>query len=78
MNQKNIAKHISCEFKCKFDSRKCNSNQKWNKNKRWYACRNTKKHHMCDKDDVWNPSTCTCENGKYLESITDNSVITCD
>ena len=26
----------------------------------------------------WNPSTCTCENGKYFESFTVNSVITCD
>ena len=27
---------------------------------------------------MWNPSTCSCENGKYLVSITDDSVITCD
>ena len=34
---------------------------------------------MCAKIDyTWNPSTCTCGNGKYLESITDNSVVTCD
>ena len=26
-----LTKHISCECKCKFDGRKCNSNQKWNK-----------------------------------------------
>ena len=25
--------HISCEWKCKFDGRKCNSNQWWNNNK---------------------------------------------
>ena len=37
-----------------------------------------KRHHMCGKDDIWNPSTCTCKNGKYLKSITDNSVITCN
>ena len=28
---KTLAKHISCECKYKFDGRKCNSNQKWNK-----------------------------------------------
>ena len=25
-----VKKDISCEWKCKFDGRKCNSNQKWN------------------------------------------------
>ena len=28
-----LTKHVSCECKCKFDDRKCNSNQKWNNNK---------------------------------------------
>ena len=28
---KTLTKHISCECKYKFDGRKCNSNQKWNK-----------------------------------------------
>ena len=27
-----LTKHISCECKCKFDGRKCNSNQWWNNN----------------------------------------------
>ena len=26
----------------------------------------------------WNPATCSCENGKYLASIIDDSVIMCD
>ena len=30
---KTLTKHISCEWKCKFDGRKCNSNQWWNNNK---------------------------------------------
>ena len=30
------------------------------------------------KDYIWNPATCSCENGKYLASITDDSVITWD
>ena len=25
-----LTKHVSCNCKCKFDGRKCNSNQKWN------------------------------------------------
>ena len=27
---------------------------------------------------IWNPATCSCKKGKYLERIIDNSVITCD
>ena len=33
------------------------------------------KNHVSEKDYIWNPSTCTCENGKYLESIIGDSVI---
>ena len=28
-----LTKHASCECKCKFDGRKCNSNEKGNNNK---------------------------------------------
>ena len=37
-----------------------------------------KKHHICEKEYVWNPSTCNCENGKYLSSIMDDLAIMCD
>ena len=30
-----LTKHISCECQCKFDSRKCNSNEYWNNDKCW-------------------------------------------
>ena len=30
------------------------------------------------KDYIWNPSTCICENRKYLASVMDDSVITCN
>ena len=33
---------------------------------------------ICIKNYIWNPSTCTCENGKYSGSIISDSVITCD
>ena len=33
---------------------------------------------MCKKDYIWNLATCNCENGKYLASIIDDSVIKCD
>ena len=34
-----------------------------------------KKHHVWEKDYVWNPAACSCENGKYLESIMDDSSV---
>ena len=70
-----LTKPISCECTCKFDGRKCNLNEKWNIDK--YDA-SAKKHHICQKHYIWNPATCTCKNGKYLGSIIDNSVITCD
>ena len=38
----------------------------------------SKEHHVFKKNYIWNPATCSCENGKYLESIIANSVISCD
>ena len=70
---KTLRKHISCECKYKFDGRKGNSNQWWNKDQCWCEC---KKHHICAK--VWNLATCCCKNGKYLASIIDDSIIKCD
>ena len=72
---KTLTKHISWDCKCKFDGRKCNSNQKWNNDKCQCEC---KKHHISEKVYIWNPATCSCKNGKYLANIIDNSVITCD
>ena len=44
-----LTKHISCKCKCKFDCRKCNSNQKWNNDKCRCKCKNPKEHHVCKK-----------------------------
>ena len=33
---------------------------------------------VCEIDYVWNPSKCICKNGKYLASIMDDSMVTCD
>ena len=49
--------------------------QKWNNDKCHLS---TKKHHLCKKDYIWNPGACSCENGKYLASIIDDSAIVCD
>ena len=69
-----LTKDISCECKCKFDGRKCNSNQWWNNDKFDVS----EKKRICEKDYIWNPVTCSCENGKYLASIMDDSVIRCE
>ena len=70
-----LAKDISCECKCKFDWRKCTSNQKWNNDKCQCDC---KKHHICEKDYIFNPVTCSCGKRKYFANIMDDSVIMCD
>ena len=70
-----FTKDISQECKCKFDDRKCNSNQKQNNDQ--CQCK-SKKHHICEKEYIWNPSTHSFENGKYLASIMDDIVVTCD
>ena len=40
----------------------------------WFDSR----HHICEEDYIWNPSTCICGNGKYLASFIDDSLITYD
>ena len=43
-------KHTSCECECKFDSRKCSPNQKWNNSNCWCNCKNLKEHYVCKWD----------------------------
>ena len=62
-------------MKCKCDGRKCNSNQKWNNGKYQRESKDLRKNHVLKKDYILNLSTCTCENGKCLESFIDDSVI---
>ena len=61
-----LVKHFSSNCKWKFDSATCNSNQKWNNDKRQCEC---KKYHACKKDCSWNPSTCICESSRYLKVL---------
>ena len=70
-------KHISCKCNHKFMSKKCNLNQIWNNDKCRNVCQTSRKN-MCGKGYIWNPATCSYENGRYARSITDDSVITCD
>ena len=69
-----LTKHISSKCKCKFDGRKCNSDQWWNVNRCWCE----RKKCVCEKDYIWNPATYSCEHGKYLASIMNDSEIMCD
>ena len=71
---KTMTKHSSCDCKFKFNSATNNSIQKLNNKTCQCECKNYRK---CEKDYNWNPSTCICENSKYLKSIADNSVISC-
>ena len=47
-----LTKNISRECKCKFDGRKCNSNQKWNNDKTYqtknFACLSINYHYIID------------------------------
>ena len=36
-----------------------------------------KNYHTYKKDYSWNPSTCICENSKYLKSVADTLVAKC-
>ena len=63
-----MVKHISCDSKCKFNSRTCSSNQKWNNE----TC-------QCE---FKNYPTCNIIKLSYIfvriANIADTSVITCD
>ena len=72
---KTLVKHIPLDGKCKFNCTICNSLQKWNNDKFRCVC---KKCRMCKKDYRWNPSKCICKNGKYLQTIVDDSKTVCD
>ena len=72
---KAMAEHISCNCKCKFNSTTCNSKHKWSNKTCQCECKYYRKF---KKDYISNPSTCFCENSKYLKSITDTSVTECD
>ena len=45
--------------------------------KKTYQCK-CKNYYKCKKYYSWNPSTCICQNSKYLKSTADTSVIACD
>ena len=68
-------KHLLCDCKWQFNRTVCNPNQKWNNDKCQCECKN---YQTCKKYYSCNPSTCSCENSKYLKNIVDNSKIKYD
>ena len=56
---KSIVKNISCNWKCRFNVKKCNVTQKWSKSRCEY--KEPLKQHICKKDCIWKPSICSCE-----------------
>ena len=69
-----LTKHISRKCKCRFDGRKCNSDQWCNNN-----CRcECKKPDVREQDLCLDLATFNCKYGKYLASIMDNSAIICN
>ena len=55
---KKLTKHISCGCKCVFNETKLESNQLLNNDKYWCEY---KKHHIYEKEYVWNPATYNCK-----------------
>ena len=79
MNEsKTSIKHILCSFRCKFDDKKRNSNQKCSQEKCQCECKKPIKQGACKKDYVWNPSTYTCEADRFWKSIIGDLAITRD
>ena len=71
-------KHISCKCECKFDSKKWNSNQKWNNDKSRCKCKIQKNLVCAKKNYIWNPETCSFDNGKHEGIVINDSMIACD
>ena len=68
-------KYISCDCKSEIDYALCNSNQKRNNKTCQFKSKND---HKCIKHNSWEPCKCIYENGKYLKSMFDKTVIMCN
>ena len=42
------------------------------------SVKNPTERHVCKKGYIWNPRSCTCKNGEYVENIIDESAVICD
>ena len=57
MEAKKLAKRISCDAKCKFNSTTCNSNEKWNNKTCQCECKNYICYGYCIKKKTNNIAT---------------------
>ena len=70
---KTLIKHISCNYKFKFDNTTCNLNQKWNNETCQYEYNNI----VNAQKNIIEILANAFENGKNSKSIVDESVIVC-
>ena len=78
---KTLTRHISWKCECKFYSKNCNLNKKWNNNKlaNVGVSEKIRKNIMSVKKDyIWNPATYSWENGKYSGINIGHPVIICN
>ena len=74
---KTLLKHISCDFKCKLESKNVLQIKKWSKDKFQCECKNQIKHCICKQKKkkkspdtyTWSPNTYTCVIKKYIKAI---------
>ena len=68
-----IDQHESCKCKCGLNKSLHNSKQKWNRDECRCQCKDLDDWSSCEKDYMWNPSTCdcvcnrVCKIGEYLD-----------
>ena len=58
---------ISCDSRCEFDGKKCNSRQKWNNDKCQWEGKKPVKRRPFEENYSWNPIACACECDKEFE-----------
>ena len=75
---KTITEHIICKCECKFDSKNITRIKNGITINVGVSVKIQKNIICAKKNHIWNPATCSCKNGKYVESIIDDSVVICD
>ena len=66
---RHIKWHQTCKCICKLDGIICNDNQRWNKGKCRYECKELIDKSVYNKGFNWNPSNCECECDKSCDIV---------
>lgn len=61
-----MVKQNSCDWKCRFDGKKCNSKQTWDDDSCRSWCKKTLKQGIYEEGYVCNPRICPCKCGKKM------------